>query len=659
MHKTRERAAYILEYAALAFLALAVLWKGGKSLEATWILAGLAVLMTFARYWLRTIDSQPQSRVPMDLWIALMLFLVWTVASFIFSTAQNYGLDEVFRDGACVLLFFWMVQALQRGGGPFIRRWIAVLAVATVIACVIGIPVYILQPVNRFVGTFFDYRFTTDYWPNAWAEYLLLSWPLVVLSVRRFPAPVRCLVLGFVFSCLLLSYSRGAMLAFVLQIAAWIVIVGVQRLLSGSLVMDVRKNVTQWSSIIVATALISLAMFSGVNAIRSQYHQVESVAAKATFTAAEGSSSISERSDFWSQSLRLSLIRPFIGLGPYSFRFQQPALQTKIFATSDHPHNVFLKLAMERGWPAVLFLLFIFIRILLPATLSGLRSRRSDQPEDDLSFLRMAGLIAVTGVLAHNMIDYNLQFVGITLPFWLLLGVLSPVKIIPAAINRWTRRADILLAVLLGCLIILEGRYLMLSSLGRHAEAAGDRDGALGWYEQAHKEIFSRDMHLSRASLFLSRGDLDQASGALDEYARVNDHDARVWILRGNVALARGNSGQALESYDEALRLGKYNYLEPLEGTLKILSDGKLSDRIELDKVDFLTTFRIFGEAILHNTHFIAMSESVETFSRTSELLQALYPEEKGNLAEFTGRVLDHAEEERSRAVTRTPGLLW
>lgn len=659
MRLARQQAGYLLEHAALAFIGFALLWKGGKGLEATWILGSLAVLMTFARFWLRTRDSQPVSRVPTDLWIALMAFLLWTVVSFVFSTAQNYGLDEVFRDGACILLFFWMVHALQKGGGPFIRRWISVIAVATIIACAVGIPVYILQPVNRFVGTFFDYRFTTDYWPNAWAEYLLLSWPLVVLSLRRFSAPVRCLVLGFVFSCLLLSYSRGALIAFVLQIGIWIVILGVQRVLSGSLMTELRKNAVRWSSIIVAIALVSLAMFSGVNAIRSQYHQVESVAAKATFTASEGSSSISERSDFWHQSFRLSLVRPFIGLGPYSFRFWQPGLQTKIFATSDHPHNVFLKLAMERGWPSVLLLLFILLRIFLPAVRSGLRPRRSDQPEDDLSALRMAALIAVTGVLAHNMIDFNLQFVGIVLPLWLLLAVLSPVRIISGTIRRCTSVTEILTALLLGCMLILEGRFLILSSLGRHAEAAGDTDSALGWYDQAHKEIFSRDMHLSRASLFLSQGDYAKADAAFDDYARVNETDARVWILRGHVALSAGRTQQALESYEAALKLGKYNYLEPLEGILKILSVGGPSDRVKNGKVDFLQIFHLFGEAILQNTHFIALSESVETFQRTGGLLQELYPEEKTNLAEFTKKVLDHAEEERSRSVSRTPGILW
>jgi O-antigen ligase len=54
----------------------------------------------------------------------------------------------------------------------------------------------------------------------------------------------------------------------------------------------------------------------------------------------------------------MSWERPMIGFGPGTFRFVQPQLQHEVLATSDHPHNVFLKLAMERGWPAATFFCF-------------------------------------------------------------------------------------------------------------------------------------------------------------------------------------------------------------------------------------------------------------------------------------------------------------
>ena len=158
-----------------------ILFRGGKSLEATWILTGIAGAVTFA-LWVRIHKGEMKSRMlPDALWMPAILFVVWTFVSFAFSTTKNYGLDEVLRDSSLVLLFLWI---LRMGGSQsedrfsFLHKLIFALLIATVLSCFVGITVYVFQPVNRFVGTFFDPRFHTDYWPNAWAEYLLLVWPL-------------------------------------------------------------------------------------------------------------------------------------------------------------------------------------------------------------------------------------------------------------------------------------------------------------------------------------------------------------------------------------------------------------------------------------------------------------------------------------------------
>src|SRR5205085_2079694 len=96
------------------------------------------------------------------------------------------------------------------------------VSISAIIAAVVGVSVYIFQPVDRFVGTFFDFRFQTDYWPNAWAEFLLLAWPLLLLWLqpwRKKLRPLRLVLFGFVFGTLFLSYSRGAFLTFIGQLA--------------------------------------------------------------------------------------------------------------------------------------------------------------------------------------------------------------------------------------------------------------------------------------------------------------------------------------------------------------------------------------------------------------------------------------------------------
>ncbi len=653
-----QRLPVILEWSVLLLLAFSILWRGGKGLEATWLLGGLAVLLTFVR-WARNHRDHPQptQSAPLDLWLGLMLFVLWTVVSFLFSETQNYGLDEVIRDSAGVMILLWAVWATHRvartePSGDFVRRLIFVLSVTAIVACAIGTAVYILQPVSRFVGTFVDMRFDTDYWPNAWAEFLLLAWPVAVLWSRKFSPAIQSLVLGVLFGSLFLSFSRGAFIVFCGQIVLWGVIAGMRYFVHAR--AERPYGHARILGVGFGALVIGVLLFVSINAVRSRYNEIESVAAKATFTSSEGSSSISERSDFWKQSFTLSLERPFFGWGPYSFRFIQPRLQTQVFATSDHPHNVFLKLAMERGWPAAILFLFILLRILFPALWSILT-----KTDDDHSPFRAAFLIAIAGVLAHNLIDYNLQFVGIALPFWLLLGLLvSPGKLVGKS-KKCIRIFELLVAIILGLVLIFEGRFLVLSSFGRHAEAAGDVPAAIAWYDRARGEVFSRDMHLSRANLFLLLDDGEVAAAALDDYARVNEEDARLWILRARLAARRGEFEVALREYSVAMEFGKYNYLEPLEGTLEILSIGGHPEILVAQQSAFAEILHSFGDAILQNSHFIALSQTVEVFDRASTLFGTIYPAQSARMKEYAVRVLAHAEEERQKYASRSPGFLW
>jgi hypothetical protein len=189
-----------------------------------------------------------------------------------------------------------------------------------------------------------------------------------------------------------------------------------------------------------------------------------------------------------------------------------------VLETSDHPHNLFLKIAVERGVPAavlfIVLLLSIFIsigRFRVPG--SRLRTQIVPQPvtQNPQQFL----LIAVLGVLAHNLIDYNLQFVGIALPFWMMLGILSgsahcrlpamPLPVTdghiadPNTLNKKiVQLFELCIAVILLFIAFYEGLFLLTSSMGRHAEVRDDTVIALRWYDRSTGEFFSRDMHYLR-----------------------------------------------------------------------------------------------------------------------------------------------------------------
>jgi O-antigen ligase len=675
---SRLHAQRLAECFLLLFVAGSILWRGGKSVDATWALGIVTIVVLAASARLPFVRSSPGSKtqpmtVPLPLWGILLFFVTWSALSFLTSATRTYGLDEIVRDASCVLLFLWIVR---RAGNPrtsaLFDGFLWTVAVAGAVAVLFGLAVYVFQPVNRFVGSFLDWRFHTDYWPNAWAQFALLAWPLAALLAGRAATAFNrwaCAgAAGLLVGSLFLSYSRGGFLAFAGQVALLTAFWGYLAL------RDVRvtKAASQGWKPAVATAVAALAvafaLFGTANALRSQRYDVQSVGDKVAFRAAEGTSSIDERAQFFGQALELSLERPLLGYGPYSFRFAQPHLMQDVFATSDHPHNVFLKYAAERGWPTVIaFLAFLAYVIGLSLRHLFLDRKTDWSIGNDASTIAL--LVAVLGVLAHNLIDYNLQFVGIALPFWIALALLSvhlaekrPISRASFAhwrISRALARIEGVAAVILLVIVAWEGSFLVVSSLGRRAEARGEHRQALAWYERATPEWFSRDLLLARARLLEQEGLLDEADAALEDALRENAVDPRAWRIRAELATRRGQSGMALQYAEHAYRLGRYTDL----GIVRVLLETSIAagqeEALKARKEEFDTLFTAYAEAINGNIHFIALGGSVEELDRVAALMARLFPTDKGRYEKIAEEAAEHAEVERASFAARPTGLLW
>lgn len=661
MHAERFHRA--LQMMLLFFVAFSVLWKGGKSLETTWLLVAVAWCFVMTSWWLRRRDHPSGSfhDLSSGLWFAAVGSALLAVLSFLVSETKNYGLDEVLRDGSLLLLFPSLVRDARRDPAGSVRL-LTGIAMAACVASVIGMGVYVLQPVSRFVGTFFDHRFHTDYWPNAWAQFLLLAWPIVSLwawrAERRPSRMFRLVLLGVLLGTLLLSYSRGALLTFVGQIILGGLLIIQHHRLSGRSPGRLLLGYFPSAAFLRVCGIVAIALltFLSLNIFRGQFFEVESLLRKATFTADEGTSSVSERSQFWDQALILARSRPLLGHGPYSFRFLQPVLQEGVYETSDHPHNVFLKFAMERGWPAAI-LFGVFLAIVILRACAMLR-----RPHMQHRFLMSVLLLSITGVAAHNLIDYNLQFVGIAVPFIVILALMESLFAPQAqTVVQMRMRRTMEIALLSGLLIVAisEGRTLVLSSLGRHAEARGDAAAALAWYDASKQGVFSRDLQLSHASVLLAEKRVDDALGAIEDYETQNIVDARAWKMRGDVLRLQGDFAAARDAYEVAFTFGRYNYLSILEGLLLVWEDlGDATSPLAAEQ-DVIETMRRFAQAISRNTHFVALSDNVETFLRITEKLGPLYPDREAELDILAARVDRSAKRERAKIDARRPGMLW
>jgi len=590
--------------------------------------------------------------MPFSLWAGAMVFALLSLLSYMNSKTANYGLDEVLRAVSFSLIFIW---AFRRGtSGNFFSKFIQTSVICLLVSGLIGLLVYIFQPVNRFTGTFFDYRFHTDYWPNAWADLLLVSWPLALIWVQKAnrisDSLIRHAVLGLFAGFLFLSYSRGAIIAFAGQTVLLIIFT----LLNGR--NELRARIKEYSfnfSIVVLTALV---IFTGANLLRSRFFPVQSLMDKVTFSADEGASSASERAQFWNQSLKLSLDHPLTGWGPYSFRFIQPSLQTSVRATSDHPHNVFLKTALESGWIAALVLAVLIASILAKSSLASVRISKSN------SALLMA--VAALGIIAHSMIDYNLQFVSVGLIFWLVLGFLASELNWKRSIilnKKLVLSLELTLAIFVLSLAIIETPAILITSAGRRNEALGRSERALDWYSNALSQRFSRDLHLSRAKLLYDLKRYDEAKNAVDNYIYVNEFDYRAYALLGDILRSKRSVDEALAAYDTALmKGGKFNDFGITKSKIKLLIASGRIDELNQVNDSAIELMKVFADAIQNNTHFVALSDNPQEVVALAETFSQMADWKAKPLFEVIAARADyHSQMERAKVKSRPAGYLW
>jgi len=654
----------------LVFLMIAVLWRGGRTLEMTWALVGVTWVI-WAVEWMRCASAERRA-LSRTLSVLVWLYVLWVVMSFATSSVQNYGLDEVFRTVSLALLFFWMAR--QPDGSSIRRRVLKAIAVAALLAVGIGVAVYLLQPVSRFVGTFFDMRRVTDYWPNAWAEFVLLTWPIVLLfTYRKSPESgpkmqrfthliLQAGPLGLLLTSLALSYSRAAALVLLGQ-AVLLALWGIRRQIVW------RKYVP----FMLGTFVVVLLMFAGCNELRARRFPVTSAVDKVLFQTEEGTSTLTERVDFWRQAVVLSREHPLLGFGPGSFRFVQPRIARGFLAVSDHPHNLFLKAALDSGWPAAVLLLAILLLLVLPSLRALVpRSWCSDGRGGrwmlsmvcpghlpDLPAMHFLPFLGVIGVLGHNLIDFNLQYVGIALPVVLLLAMMVETREPALKLNnKFVQSTGLILASILLFLAVREGIFITTQILARRAEERGAFETALTWYRRSHASWYPRDLRLGEGRLLIALQLPEEAQDAAQIALAMNVYDARVWELLADAQVITGDRAGAPRSAVEAYRFGRMIDI----ATTRLFVDLLLQEDREatlrrLPEFDALAG--IYAAAMQRNAHFVLLSGNVEEFLRILDVLSVLSPADEPRFQGMAAGVARMAKEARSQHASALQGLLW
>lgn len=325
----------------------------------------------------------------------LILWLIFVWLSLLFSKTANYGFSEAV--GFSLAGFAALgVSAFDEKSKRALVYSILFLAV---VSSLFGFWYFPTHGETRMAGLFLDWSDYRHFFPNAFANFILLAWPLVFLCKNFWKGRGKILLNAILLAALYLTYSRGAWAAFIIEAVAL-----------GAFVVKNKMNYKNLAKNIIFSLALTAIIVGALLQIRAVKFQNISLANKITFQNEEAATSISERKDFWLGSLKLIAENPVFGSGPMSFRYVYPPLQKNFLAISDHPHNWFLKTGVESGLPAALaliaFLALVFAHIIKQKT----------------KFSNLIG-VALLGGLLHNMVDYNLNFLPILLAFFLLAGI--------------------------------------------------------------------------------------------------------------------------------------------------------------------------------------------------------------------------------------------
>ena len=536
----------------------------------------------------------------------LILFIIFFLFSFFFSTTKNYGLLEVIGIIGGFIVYFLTKNIFDKKTQ---NNLINVTIYIATLSTLIGFWAYIAKPFERFAGSFQDFRESFSAYPNAYSDFLILISPFLIWKIfdnknikwKIFYSILAILNLtGFI-----LAESQGAM----------IVLIGMMGLTFIYFIFT--KFKIKKLSIIILIFLTAFALnfgfksfhkykFPEINLNNLNDNQVKNL---------EQNVSENERLDFWKGSIKMMQSNDYsyiFGYGPYSFKFVYPQYQQKLLALSDHPHNIFLKIAVENGIFAVAFFILFLVFILIPKLYFWLKVKF--KKTDKIKLLIFLSLI---GFLTHQLIDYNLNFTSNIILFWFLLGITShnidPVTFFSIQNSKFKIQNFIPIFYILYSIFLLswsihDGYYSYIFQNARAFDQANNIEMAKIYYNKSENIWLKRDLDLSYAQLLAkskNEDDLKKSYKIFKNAIYNNFYNARTYNDLGKLIFNNKNLFQD-EQYDlyfsTAIQRDPKNNLEYYYNELLILNDENFNNRyltfIKIFLSDYLSQLRLNA----HNT---------------------------------------------------------
>ncbi len=561
-----------------------------------------------------------RERAWLEKWL-LLIFSIFYAISYYYSSTKNISFPETVA--YLLIPAFYLFFAYQKINWG--KKAIRAIAVIGFVAVVFGFVQFFLMEPQRMVGPFFNILYHANFWPNAFGLFLLLLWPTYLIVFKDKWKWSSILVLSMVISAILLSFSRGAFIAFCGQIV----------LFGAYYFRRINKKTIIFAAVVAA---ISFGIFYGANYVRGISYITIDVEERVQFANDEALTSSQERVDFWKGSYELAKQKPLFGWGPFSFRYAYNPMQKTFLGNSDHPHNIFLKFASENGFVAMSAFILFLISILV--TVFHRFKRLDAETQDVVAILS----VAVIGAFAHSLIDYNFNFVANLLLLFIFLAIIRS-----SVVEVFDRKRPAIYASLLVLLVF----FAMLIEGGLMIRPYVD---FLKMADSAPAEVFyPRYKYLDKADALLQTKDYDESLVNIDQHLALNSLDSQAYYLRGAIYCSTDFESYDLdvciENFKKAYELNPMNdvnyyrdYFRALERKGLTMNDLEFADLFNKS----VELFHLYFGYVKNNVHFTAYTPQVESAAEMADLLMPYLDKEKASGMNFKKiMMLQYAKEHR------------
>ncbi len=387
------------------------------------LVAGAAfwVLLTLSDETAYLQEGQPQRLALRVTPIHLLVLLYWGIATVAtaLSPVKVAAATGLVKLTLYLLLFALMARVLR---SPRFRSWIITLFLhIALIVSVYGLRQWFfgakalatwVDPTSTSAKLTRVYSYLGN--PNLLAGYLV---PAVALSLAAIFAWQRLLprllaVTMFIVNsaCLVLTYSRGGWIGFVISIFVFLV------LLVYWYSVQLPSKWRPWAMPVLlggSAGVIALAVLF-VEPVRDRVASI--------FVGREDSSN-NFRMNVWSAVLEMIRDRPILGIGPGNNAFNKiyPLYQRPRY-TALSAYSVFLEIAVETGFIGALCFLWLLIVTFNQGVQQLGRLRMLANPD---GFWLMGAIAAIAGILSHGLVDTVWYRPEVSTLWWLMVAIVA------------------------------------------------------------------------------------------------------------------------------------------------------------------------------------------------------------------------------------------